>query len=295
MKGILKKCIIVNLFLAIIIFTSTIYAATANITASKTTAYVGDSVSINVSINAAAWNLNVSGSGISAGNITGFNMEGTNQSTTKTYTLNTSSVGTYVVYLKGDISDGVTDATTDISKSVTVTVRAKPVTTPPTNTPTTTTPSTNTTTATNKPTTSNTNNNTSATTTVSSNAYLSQFRVDQPGITPSFSKAIYNYAITVGEDINNLNVTAVPDHSKATVSISGNNNLKEGDNIITVRVTAQDKKTVKTYKIVVTKTDDPVKSNAYLQNLIITNATLNPTFSSELLEYDLRNNRCRNR
>ncbi len=285
MKKILKKIILVNVFLSVIIFASSIYAATANISATKVEAYVGDAVNINISINAAAWNLNVSGSGITGENITGFNMEGTNQSINKSYRLNTSSAGTYTIYLKGDISDGATDITTDISNSVTVTVKTKPVTTPATTPPT---PSTNTTTQT-KPqaNTTTSNKNDSTTTTLSSNAYLSQFRVDQPGITPAFSKTIYNYAITVGEDVNNLNVTAVPEYNKATVSISGNTNLKEGDNTITIRVTAQDKKNVKTYRIIVTKTDDPVKSNAYLQSLFVKDLTLNPTFSAEVFEYTL--------
>ena len=210
-------------------------------------------------------------------------MEGTNQSTIKTYTLNTKSSGTYTIYLKGDISDGATDVTSDISKSITVTVKTKPVTT------TTTKPSNNTTTT--KPTT-NTNKNTTTSknttpTTLSSNAYLSQFRINEPGITPAFSKTIYNYSVAVGSTVNSLNVTALPEDSRATVSISGNTNLKEGDNTITVRVTAQDKKTVKTYKIIVTKTDDPVKSNAYLKSLFVANLTLNPEFSSEVFEYNL--------
>lgn len=288
MKKILKNCLLLTLFIICMIFTSNVYGATANISATKTTAYVGDTVTINVNINAAAWNLNVSGNGIAGGNITGFNMEGTNQITTKTYSLNTSSVGTYTIYLKGDISDGSTDATTDISTSVAVTVKAKPVTTPPTNT--TTKPSTTNTTTKPQTNTATTNKNTSTTTTtLSSNAYLNQFRIDQPGITPSFNKTIYNYAVTVGEDVTNINVTAVPEHNKSTVTVMGNTDLKEGENTITVRVTAQDKKTVKTYKIVVTKTNDPIKSNAYLQNLIITNAALSPEFSSEVFEYDLGN------
>ena len=127
MKKLLKYVMIIAIFKVIIIFASNVYAATASITASKTNAYVGESVTINVSINAAAWNLNVSGNGISGGNITGFNMEGSNQTTTKSYTLNTSSVGTYIISLKGDISDGATDVTSDISSSVSITVKEKPV------------------------------------------------------------------------------------------------------------------------------------------------------------------------
>lgn len=283
----MKKIILIIVSLLVIMVKGSIYGATATITASKTEAYVGETVNINVKVEAAAWNLNVTGSNVSGGNITGFNMEGINEVVTKTYSLNTNAAGTYTIFLKGDISDGNTDITTDISKSIVVTVKTKPVTTSPT-TPTA--PSTNTTTPTTpqaNPPTTNKNNNNNVATTLSSNAYLSQFRVDQPGISPAFSKTTYNYSITVGNDINNLTVTAVPEHSKATVTISGNMNLKEGNNTIDVKVTAQDKKTVKTYKIIVTKTDDPIKSNAFLQSLFVEDLKLVPEFSSEVFEYDL--------
>lgn len=151
---------------------------------------------------------------------------------------------------------------------------------------TTTTPSTssNKTTGTAKPSTSKTNTTTKS---VSNNAYLKEFRVDKPGISPSFNKNTFNYSITVDESVDKLNVTAVPENSKAGVSITGNTGLKTGDNVITVKVVAEDKKTSKVYKIFVTKTDDEVKSNAYLQNLIVSNMTLTPEFSKEVFEYSL--------
>ena len=289
MNKIIKKYILVIVFVFAFftIFITNVYGATANISATKTSVYVGDSVSINVNINAAAWNLNVSGNGISGGNITGFNMEGTNQTTSKTYTLNTQNPGTYTIYLKGDISDGATDQTYDISKSVVVVVKTKLVTTTPT-TPNTSKPSTNT--STTKPSTSNTNKNTSTNknnVSLSNNAYLKEFRINQPGITPGFNKKTFNYSVTISEDIDRINVTAVPEHAGATAVVTGNTQLKEGENIILVKVTAQDKKTINTYKIMVNKTDDPIKSNAYLQNLIVEDVEINPVFSQEVFKYDL--------
>lgn len=285
----------INYLLSIIVCTiiialnNKLYAASANISATKSLAYVGDSVSISVTVSAAAWNLNVSGNGINGGSITGFNIEGVNQTTTRTYTLNTSSVGTYVISLKGDISDGATDATTDISKTVTVSIKEKPVVVTP-NTSTHVNSGTNVTKpSTTKPmpsTNTSINNNTVK---LNSNAYLSEFRVDEPGITPSFNKEVFNYAITVGEDVNNLNVTTIPEDSNAIVNITGNTELKYGDNKVVVTVTAQDKKTVNTYTITVTKAEDEEKSNALLQNLIVEDVTLTPEFSPEIFDYDLGN------
>lgn len=295
MKRSLKYLLIAIMYMVIIVLESDTYAASANISATKTTAYVGDSITVNVNINAAAWNLNVSGDGINGGNITGFNMEGTNQNTSRNYNLNTSSVGVYVISLTGDISDGNTDVTSDISKSVTITVKEKPVLAVPTPEPTITTPSPNNANINevkqyNSETKSITNAKANRNpTTVSNNAYLSEFRIDQPGITPDFNKSVYNYSITVGEDVDNLNISAVPEDNKAIVQISGNTNLEEGENIINIKVTAEDKKTTNTYTLLVTKSNNPEKTNAYLQNILVEGITIMPEFSQEIFEYSLGN------
>ena len=122
-KGLLKSLLL--LILAIIFITNPkVDAASASISASKTSAYVGDKVTITVTSKAGAWNLSVSGSGVSD-SIVGYDLDG-NKTTTKTYTLNTSKAGTYTVSLKGDITDYDTEVNTNINKSVTVTVKAKP-------------------------------------------------------------------------------------------------------------------------------------------------------------------------
>lgn len=125
----------------------------------------------------------------------------------------------------------------------------------------------------------------STTSTKSSNAYLSKLQINQEGLTPNFNKNKTSYAVTVGENVNDLKVTAVAEDSKSKVAISGNTGLKNGDNKVYITVTAQDG-TKKVYTITVTKTGDANKSNSYLQNLIVENATLSPEFSKEIFEYD---------
>lgn len=125
----------------------------------------------------------------------------------------------------------------------------------------------------------------STTSTKSSNAYLSKLQINQEGLTPNFNKNKTSYAVTVGENVNDLKVTAVAENSKSKVAISGNTGLKNGDNKVYITVTAQDG-TKKVYTITVTKTGDANKSNSYLQNLIVENATMSPEFSKEILEYD---------
>lgn len=156
----------------------------------------------------------------------------------------------------------------------------------PAPTPTPTTPSNNTNTNSNSATKTATKSTSSSTTsTKSRNAYLSKLQINQEGLTPNFNKNKTSYAVTVGENVNDLKVTAVAEDSKSKVAISGNTGLKNGDNKVYITVTAQDG-TKKVYTITVTKTGDANKSNSYLQNLIVENATLSPEFSKEVFEYD---------
>lgn len=121
----MKKTIKILFFMCIIFSLLSIFnkvnAASASISAKKTSANVGDNVTISVNINAASWNLTVSGSGISD-SIVGYDSDANNVSTKKSYTLNTSSAGTYTVTLSGDVTDGVTDVNSPINQTVTVTV-----------------------------------------------------------------------------------------------------------------------------------------------------------------------------
>lgn len=168
------------------------------------------------------------------------------------------------------------------SKSIQI-VQPTPTPTPaPTPTPTTPSNNTNSNSATKTATKSTSSSTTS---TKSRNAYLSKLQINQEGLTPNFNKNKTSYAVTVGENVNDLKVTAVAEDSKSKVAISGNTGLKNGDNKVYITVTAQDG-TKKVYTITVTKTGDANKSNSYLQNLIVENAILSPEFSKEVFEYD---------
>lgn len=113
------------LFFAIVSLFSKVNAASANISANKTTATVGDSVTITVKFTAAAWDLTVSGTGVSSAHYTDTTDDAKNKTTTKTLTLDTSSAGTKTINLTGTVSDGDTDVTSKINTSVKVTVNEK--------------------------------------------------------------------------------------------------------------------------------------------------------------------------
>ena len=79
------------------------------------------------------------------------------------------------------------------------------------------------------------------------NANLENLAVDSYFLQPEFSANTTNYNIEVSNDIDKLNILAIPQNINASVSIIGNENLKEGKNNIKIIVTAQDKLTKKEY------------------------------------------------
>lgn len=270
---------------------SNVFAATAEISINKTNANVGDKVTVTVSINAATWNLKVSGA--STDSIVGVNMDAENQKTTKTYTINTSKAGKYTVTLSGDISDEkatAADAPTKINKSVTVNVIE----------------------VSNNNNNDNNSNNTSSkdketptqTAKKSSDANLTTL-----GVKPNeydfndFSKNKTTYNVTVPYDVDKLDVQYAKSDKNANVKVTGNTNLVVGSsNKISVVVTAEDG-TKKTYTIKVTKLakEDEKEGNVIekneeenkeenklsLEKLLVKKFSLSPEFSSDIYSYTI--------
>lgn len=122
--------------------------------------------------------------------------------------------------------------------------------------------------------------------TSSGNNYLKYLQISEEGLTPNFTRNVTDYSISVGENVNSIEVLARAEDPNARVEISGNTNLVDGDNIITIKVTAQNGY-YRIYNIIVTKSADKEKSNAYLESLIIEGYELNKKFQSEVFEYDI--------
>ena len=75
--------------------------------------------------------------------------------------------------------------------------------------------------------------------TASSNGSLQSLKINPSELSPVFDKAIFEYKVTVGYETEQLIVNALPEDEKATVSITGNNQLLEGDNKVIVTVSAE--------------------------------------------------------
>ena len=106
-------------------------------------------------------------------------------------------------------------------------------------------------------------------------ATLSSLIVRGHTYTPIFNKAQENYQLTVGSNVDSLDIVAVPSDPKSKVEIINNENLQTGINVIDIKVTAPDNETVKTYKLTVTKS---VSTNNYLSSLTVNGYTYSPDF-----------------
>lgn len=121
----------------------------------------------------------------------------------------------------------------------------------------------------------------------STNKNLSSLKIEGIEISPTFSKEITQYTAHVDGDVTELKIDAKAEDSKAKINIEGNKALKEGDNIIKVKVTAEDE-TTRTYFITVTKGEGTVTDTKLkLAELKIDRVNFESTFKPEIYSYDL--------
>lgn len=110
-------------------------------------------------------------------------------------------------------------------------------------------------------------NTTTDDTTNSSDATLSNLGI-KPNDFNGFRKANTSYSVSVPKNVDKISIYATPSNSKATVTGTGSKSLQIGKNTFNIKVTAEDKKTTKTYTLTITrKSEEENSSNAILKNL----------------------------
>ncbi len=223
-------------------------------------------VTIKVTLsNVAAWNIKIKISGATDGATKSY-ADATEdaENTTKTFsvTCNSKGTGTITVTVTGDITsaDG---ANKDISLTKTITVKEKQVnnstnnsTSQPTNPP-----ASGTESKPNKPSTGGQTSNTQTAggqtqkgQTVNENAEkeaearLAELSVLDYEISPAFNKDIQEYFVEVPITQENVKIDAKTLGSKAQIKGTGNYDVKEGNNVFEIVVTAENGET-KTYKL----------------------------------------------
>lgn len=113
--------------------------------------------------------------------------------------------------------------------------------------------------ASNNTTTNTSSNITSTAIAGTSNAKLSNLGTKQYDFT-GFKPDETSYDVTIPENITEVEVYAKTQDSKATYKVTGDKNLKIGENKVTITVTASDGKTTKEYYINVRRLGDPSKN-----------------------------------
>lgn len=292
--GILKKIIFLVIF-ALLILTIQSNAASLSISTSKSQVKPGESFTVTVRLNNGA------------GYVTSGGQTKWLDNSSFSYTKTAGSSGSVTITASGTVADYSTEKDQSVSKSKTVQI-IKP--TSNSGSGSSGGSSSGGSSSNNKPsggnygggtTTNNSggssskpnNNNTTAPEEKekSKDSTLSGLTVKEGAITPEFKKDVKEYSLTIPYEASEINVTATPTDSKATVAVEGNKKLKEGENTVTVKVTAEDGSS-SNYVIKVTRKRVPVALKSLVvkyenQEGELIELPLNPAFNFDKLEYTL--------
>lgn len=278
------------------------FGANASISAGSRTIEKGKSTSISVYISATeTWNLKISATGGSLSGTTDSTDASDGETSRQVISANFSAntAGTYTIYLSGQIA-GSDLKKQSVSKSITITVtepvQQQPV-TPPSDGGTsggnTSGGNGNTSSGGGNSSTKPQNNPTNTTTETkkSSDSSLSSIAVAEGVILPEFNKDIKEYSITVPNEVTAINIAATTTDNKAFYSVVGNTDLKEGENIVTITVRAEDDSTTD-YVIKVTRARPQLSLNSLIlkyknESGELIEIPLNPAFNFNTFEYTI--------
>lgn len=284
-KTFLNKIIFIILTTIFILLLMTIKsnAAKLSISTSKSTVSPGETFTVTVSVSGGAGSVSASVSNGSGGKTDFLD------NSSFSFSCTAGSSGSVTIKASGTVADYTTEK--DESKSATKTVTIKqPEQQKPSTSGGSSSSGSNSSSSTNKPTTKPSTSEVKETP-KSSDSTLKSLSVIEGAISPEFNKDVREYTLTVPNEIGGANVTAVPTDSKATVSITGNVGLKEGENTVTIIVVAEDGSSSK-YLIRVTR----ARAELSLQSLVVkyknqegklVEVLLNPAFNFQTYEYTL--------
>ena len=119
----------------------------------------------------------------------------------------------------------------------------------------------------------------------SNNNYLSELKLSNGTLV--FDNEKTEYKVTVAYNIEKMEVTTKTEDGKAKFEITGNEELKVGENTITIKVTAEDG-SEREYKIEVIRKEQNanLSSNSKLKSLTIKDYNIN--FSSSVYDYTIK-------
>ena len=118
-----------------------------------------------------------------------------------------------------------------------------------------------------------------------SNNYLKDLTLSSGNI--NFEKEKMEYHVNIANEITDVTVDAVAVDEKAIVTITGGKNLQIGENIVEIKVEAENK-VIRTYKIFLNRLEDgdELSNNNNVKNIYVENYGLN--FKSDIFSYTLK-------
>lgn len=225
-------------YLSIIICTfiisiSCVKATSYDVWVTSTTMVVGNSITLTIKGNDLTGRINLSS------NSSNISLEKSNvwiENNSQSITITAKSAGTATITFipEEGMSNNNGDSVSLGNKTVTITVNSKPTSNP-----------------------NNGGNKTGTTTTPkptkkkSSNNNLSSLTIEDYNLDKEFKKEVTEYSVVVENDVKKIKINAQLDDSSAKVEGTGEVEVKEGNNKIEIKVTAEDGST-KTYVINVT-------------------------------------------
>ena len=294
MKKMFTKSLIIMLGIiaTMLILTTVSNAASLKISTSKSSVAPGEVFTVTVTLNDGAGPISASvsnGSGSASQWL---------ENNSLTFSCTAGSSGTVTISASGTVGDFITENDVQVGDTKSVTIvepTPEPPPAPPTNTGTSSGSTGSSSSGSNSSSSSSSSSKkpTTTTTTVkkSSNSKLSSLQIAEGVITPEFSSSVTEYELSIPNEVTSLNITAEADSSKATVKITGNEELQVGDNNIEVIVTAEDGSKT-TYKILAKRAQPELSLQALTVKYSDKNGeqvelVLNPVFAFNIYEYNI--------
>ena len=126
------------------------------------------------------------------------------------------------------------------------------------------------------------------------NTNLETFAVQNYLLNIPFDNNTTNYKVEVGTNEEQLNILAIPENENAHVEITGNNNFKIGNNLVTITVTAEDGINKKDYYLEVYRRNKEEEAN-YEKEQEEMKDKLENAYEIEKLSSNIENNNTENK
>lgn len=83
---------------------------------------------------------------------------------------------------------------------------------------------------------------------------LTELNIEGLELAPQFQTDVYEYKVDLKDDLGKLNITTLATKANSEIEITGNENLQEGENVITIIVKGENEAETVAYQIIVNKT-----------------------------------------